>query len=256
LPHGTFGTFVRTPRGTTGQTHGPFRLHRGTGHGLERHLAGSTIGIVTGVTTHSVMHPGSTFTHFGHDVAHTVFTAFMAAHRRFATVSRVPLFAHARSRGGLALATATASFDGAIEQRTIVAGSAFGAKADVVSAQAGTAAIVQTHVFFTGQTTTARWAMASTVVATHAVATAFQLTSAHRAYFGFAPFPHKRRFANAFAGTALSLAMAGIPVGHAIQLTTIQARRPFVACAQSRRWVTQPVSTASIGALQPSTGRS
>jgi hypothetical protein len=53
------------------------------------------------------MHPGSTFTHFGHDVAHTVFTAFMAAHRRFATVSRVPLFAHARSRGGLALATAT-----------------------------------------------------------------------------------------------------------------------------------------------------
>ena len=55
-----------------------------------------------------------------------------------------------------------ASFDGAIEQRTIVAGSAFGAKADVVSAQAGTAAIVQTHVFFTGQTTTARWAMAST----------------------------------------------------------------------------------------------
>jgi hypothetical protein len=179
------------------------------------------------------MHPGSTFTHFGHDVAHTVFTAFMAAHRRFATVSRVPLFAHARSRGGLALATATvgrrtrclgttvnnseqqqittwsvlgtlpcsehssfrlkmilvplvlydnnnnttttqqqrhnhgennvpASFDGAIEQRTIVAGSAFGAKADVVSAQAGTAAIVQTHVFFTGQTTTARWAMAST----------------------------------------------------------------------------------------------
>jgi hypothetical protein len=33
LPHGTFGTFVRTPRGTTSQTHGPFHLHRGTGHG-------------------------------------------------------------------------------------------------------------------------------------------------------------------------------------------------------------------------------
>jgi hypothetical protein len=61
------------------------------------------------------------------------------------------------------------------------------------------------------------------------------LTSAHRAYFGFAPFPHKRRFTNALAGTALSLAMAGIPVGHAIQLTTIQARRP---CDIHRVWST------------------
>ena len=76
-------------------------------HTLERHLGGSTIGIVAGVATHGVMHPGSAFTHFGHGVAHTVFTAFMAAHRGFAPVSRVPLFAHARARGGLALATAT-----------------------------------------------------------------------------------------------------------------------------------------------------
>ena len=54
-----------------------------------------------------------------------------------------------------------ASFDGAVEQRTIVARSAFGTKTDVVSAQPGAAAIVQTHVFFAGQTTTAGRAMAS-----------------------------------------------------------------------------------------------